>query len=355
MTPDETKNALRVAAAAHGFQAFGVATVAAPLRREYYLRWIAGGQNAAMGWMERNNERRLRPENFLPQARSIVMLGLNSRQPPPALPYRVASYALGEDYHNFIFKRLKKLCALMRTWGGEQRPCVDTAPVMEKPIAEQAGLGWQGKNTLLVNREHGAWLLLGTIFTTLELPPDAPERNNCGLCSRCADACPTGALADPYRLDARRCLAYLTVEHTGDFPPEFREAAGNRLFGCDTCADVCPWNRRAADATEEKLRPRPLPPDLRDSLAWTPQEYDARFAGTPLKRLGLARWLRNACVVLGNTGTALDLPALEKLAAASDPAAAPAIASHAAWAIAKIKARAAAPDVPAAPATPDGG
>jgi epoxyqueuosine reductase len=332
----ELKCRLRAEAEALGFLAFGVSAVAAPLRREYYLKWISGAQHGSMLWMERNNERRLDPVNFLPEARSIIMVGMNCFQEHPALGYQIARYALGGDYHDFLFKRLKKLCAAMRVFGGEQRPCVDTAPVMEKPIAEQAGLGWQGKSTILVNRKCGTWLLLGTIFTTLELAPDEPERNNCGHCTRCMDACPTGAITAPYQLDARRCLAYLTIEHDGPIPLEFRVPVGDRLFGCDTCLNACPWNRLAQASHEEKLRPRAFPQPLRDSFAWTPEAFDARFSGTPIKRLRLRRWWRNACVVLGNTGGQDDIPALEKIAADGTDAM---LAEHAAWALARIRAR----------------
>lgn len=363
MNSEELKALLIETAGELGFCAVGVATVAAPLRRDYYLRWIAEGRNGSMDWLARNNERRLEPENFLPQARSVVMLGFNYHQPPPALPYRIARYALGDDYHNFLFKALKKLCARMRDWGGEQRPCVDTAPVMEKPFAEQAGLGWQGRNTLLINRRHGAWLLLGTIFTTLEIAPDEPEHNRCGNCRRCADACPSGALDGNFHLDARRCLAYLTVEHDGEIPPEFRTAMGNRLFGCDVCAEACPYGQRTACAIQHQapetlhahLRPRTgaFPARLRDSFTWTEAEYAERFAGSPLKRLGLRRWLRNCCIVLGNaagsnagsnataagnetTDIDADIDALtalrERAAAAGDAL----LAEHATWALQRL-------------------
>ncbi|MDR2862579.1 MAG: tRNA epoxyqueuosine(34) reductase QueG [Puniceicoccales bacterium] len=319
-------------AASLGFQAFGVAAVAPPLHGKYYLEWIAGERHGTMRWMERNNERRLAPDTFLPGVRSIVMLGMNCFQAYPDSAYKIARYALGSDYHNYLFKRLKKLCAVMRDLGGEQRPCVDTAPVLEKPAAVQAGLGWQGKSTLLVNREFGTWLLLGAIFTTLELEADVPERDNCGHCTRCLAACPTGAITGPYQLDARRCLAYLSIEHDGPIPVEFRGAMGDHLFGCDVCQDACPWSRRAQVSQEEKQRPLPLPERLRDTFAWTEAEYDLRFSGTPLKRLGLRRWWRNACVVLGNTGGMDDVPVLERLASGADAL----LAEHAAWALERI-------------------
>jgi epoxyqueuosine reductase len=342
---DDLKARLLGTAGELGFCAAGTASIAAPPRGDYFLRWLAEGRNASMEWLARNNDRRLAPENFLPGARSVVVLGFNYHQPPPVLPYRVARYALGADYHNFLLKRLKKLCARMREWGGEQRPCVDTAPVMEKPLAERAGLGWQGKNTLVTNRRHGPWLLLGAIFTTLEIPPDAPETNRCGACRRCAGACPTGALDGAYHMDARRCLAYLTVEHDGAIPPEFRAAMGDRLFGCDTCAEACPFGSGqwpvASGQCGDELRPRleAFPQRLRDSFAWTDADYAARFAGSPLKRLGLRRWLRNCCVVLGNTGgdeCAANLAALEALRERAAAAGDELLAEHAAWAVSKL-------------------
>ena len=339
--PDSTtllglKTLLRERAGELGFQGFGVVPVATPLpRRDYYLDWLAAGRHGDMAWMERNNHLRLAPENLLPGARSIVMLGVNSFQPKPVnASYRVARYAFGSDYHNFIFKRLKKLCAFLREHGGEQRPCVDTAPVMEKLLAERAGLGWQGKNTLLVHRRHGPWLLLGAIFTTLDLPSDPRAKSFCGACSRCMDACPTGALTGPGQLNANRCIAYLTIEHNGPIPVEFRAAMKDRVFGCDACLEACPWNRAEDGAiADAALLPHPLPVRLRDTFAWTEGDYAACFAGTPIKRLGLRRWLRNACVVLGNTGDAEDLPVLEKVAAGDDEL----LAEHAAWALARLR------------------
>lgn len=329
----DLKTELRALAAELGFDVFGVTGVTAPPRREYYRQWLAAGKNAGMDWMTRNNDKRLAPENFFAEARSIIVVGLNYFQPYPENNYTIARYALGADYHNFLFKKLKKLCAAMRERGGEQRPSVDTAPVMEKPLAALAGLGWQGKSTLLINRRHGAHLLLGTIFTTLALAPDAPEPDRCGTCRRCIDACPTGAITAPGELDARRCLAYLSIEHEGAIPPEFRELAGSRLFGCDDCADACPWNRSAQRTREAKLAVRALPGNLRDTFSWTPADFEKHFAGTPIKRLRLDRWLRNACVVTGNTGDVRDLPALKKLAAGDNTL----LAEHATWAIARIE------------------
>lgn len=328
------KELLRRESEALGFSAFGVAPVPADLRADYFRRWIAEGMHGDMAWIARDPERRADPARVLPEARSIVVLGANSWQPQPERGYRIATYALGGDYHDLLLRRLKRLCALMREHGGAQRPYVDTGPVLEKPVAAAAGLGWQGKNTLLIHRRHGTWLLLGVILTTLELPADRPEPDRCGSCTRCQDACPTAAFPAPYRLDARRCLAYLTIEHRGAIPEEFRAALGDRVFGCDDCLTVCPWNRWAVATREARFAARPLPP-LRETLAWTAEDFDRAFAGTPIKRLGLARWLRNALTVIGNTGGPGDLPAVRSHLGHPDPA----VAEHAAWAEARLARR----------------
>lgn len=334
-TPHKQRLALEALARELGFEAFGVAAVDVPLRREYFEQWIARGEHAGMSWLARNNDRRLHPETLLPEARSLICVGLNYYQPEPERLGRIAKYALGKDYHKVILKKLKALCLHMREhYGSAQRPYVDTGPVLEKPIAAHAGLGWQGKSTILLNKTEGTWLFLGTIVTTLELPTDEPAKDYCGSCTRCADSCPTRAITGPYQLDARRCISYLTIEHKGSIPMEFRRAIGNRLFGCDECLDVCPWNKFARQTREAKFAPLPHP-DVRASFTLTEEQFNEQFAGTPIRRLGLSRWLRNACVVLGNTGTTEDLPLLKQAAAASDSL----VAEHAQWAIAEIETR----------------
>jgi epoxyqueuosine reductase len=336
----QLKELLRKEATRLGFAAFGVAAVEAPLRREYYQKWLAEGQHGGMAWLERNNDRRLAPEKLLaspsgaPMARSLVVVGLNYYQSEPARRYRIAKYALGRDYHNVMLKRLRRLAALLREQGGEARAYVDTGPVLEKPLAMQAGVGWQGKNTLLIHPKLGTWLLLGVVVTTLELPPDEPSRDHCGACSACIDVCPTRAITAPYQLDARRCLAYLLIEHHGPIPEEFRMAVGNRLFGCDDCLDVCPWNRWAQATRETALAAREYP-DLREMLGWTEDEFRTHTQGTPLARLKLPRLKRNAAVVLGNIGGAEDLPALITAAAGPDPV----VAEHAEWAVRQVRSR----------------
>jgi len=323
-----------------GFVAFGVVGIEAPLRREYYQKWLAEGQHGGMAWLERNNDRRLAPEKLLaapagePVARSLVMVGLNYYQNEPARRYRIAKYALGRDYHNIMIKRLRRLAALLREHGGEARAYVDTGPVLEKPLAMQAGLGWQGKNTLLIHPKLGTWLLLGVVVTTLELPPDESGKDHCGTCTACIDVCPTRAITAPYQLDARRCLAYLLIEHHGPIPEEYRTAVGNRLFGCDDCLDVCPWNRWAQATRETALAAREYP-DVREMLAWTEDEFRTQTQGTPLARLKLPRLKRNATVVLGNIGGTEDLPALMRAVLDEDPV----VAEHAVWAIGQVRSR----------------
>ena len=329
----EILEALTEKAAALGFHSVGVATVPMELRGEYYADWIAEGQHGSMSWMERNNDRRLQPETLIPEARSIVVLGMNYYQKDPARDFRIAKYALGDDYHNLILKRLKKLCTIMREdFGGVQRPYVDTGPLLEKPIAEQAGLGWQGKSTILIEPKRGTWSFLGSIVTSLELPSGKAGKDRCGSCTRCIDVCPTNAITAPYKLDARRCIAYLTIEHDGPIPLEFRDAIGDRLFGCDECLDVCPWNRWAEATNELRFAPRELP-SLRTMLEWDEETFIARFQGSPIRRLKLQRFKRNICVVLGNIGTNADLGALKKLACGTDTL----LAEHASWALSKLE------------------
>lgn len=327
---------LEAAALELGLEAFGIAPVELPLRRRYYEEWISDGNHGQMQWMERNNDRRLNPATLIPEARSIICVGLNYYQDNPERRGRLARYALGKDYHKVLLKKLKALCTIMReTYGGLQRPYVDTGPVLEKPIAALAGLGWQGKSTILINRKKGTWLFLGIIVTTLDLPTNqTPPKDNCGKCTRCIDACPTGAITGPYQLDARRCISYLTIEHKEAIPLEYRRAIGDRLYGCDECLDVCPWNHWAKQTQESKFAARPLP-DLTTMLGWTQEIFDETMAGTPIRRAGLSRWQRNTCVVLGNIGTTADIPHLEAAAANGDAL----IREHALWAIDEIKSR----------------
>jgi len=335
MDPRALRQRLAASAKELGFDAFGVAPVEVDVRADYFKKWIADGMHGDMAWLARDPDRRTDARKVLPEARSLVVVGLNYYQPHPPAGYRIAKYALGADYHDVILARLKELCAVMASLGGEQKPYVDTGPVLEKPVAAAAGLGWQGKSTILIHRGAGTWLFLGVILTTLELEATtAKEPDRCGSCTRCIDACPTAAIIAPYQMDARKCLAYLTIEHKGAIPVEYREALGDRVFGCDDCLDVCPWNKWAVATREARFAPRPHPP-LRETLAWTDEQFLEHFKGTPVERLGLARWRRNALTVLGNVGTPGDLPAAETLLGSPDPM----VAEHAAWAVDRLRAR----------------
>ena len=317
-------------AAALGFDAVRVTSPdAVPTAGERLGEFLAAGRHGDMEWMATHAERRRSPQRLWPDVRSIVMLGMSyapETDPLEALdhPLRgaISVYAQGKDYHDILKGKLKQLAArLAGESGAEVKVFVDTAPVMEKPLAAAAGLGWQGKNTMLVSREHGSWLFLGAIFTTAELPLDAAEDDHCGSCRRCLDVCPTAAFPAPYQLDARRCLAYLSIEHKGHIPAEFRRAMGNRVFGCDDCLAVCPWNKFAAAAREARFHARAETdnPPLAELLQLDDAQFRARFAGTPVKRTGRDRFLRNVLIAAGNSGDASLLPRVEALLGDASP------------------------------------
>jgi epoxyqueuosine reductase len=295
-----------------------------------------------MGWMAETQERRADPRVLWPDVRSVIMLGMNygPHQDPRALLAErtignISVYARNRDYHDIIKGRLKQLAGrLASRTGAEVKVFVDTAPVMEKPLAAAAGLGWQGKHTNLVSREFGSWLFLGAIFTALDLPVDAPEPDHCGKCRACLDACPTGAFPAPYQIDARRCISYLTIENAGPIPREFRAVMGNRIYGCDDCLAACPWNKFARAASEMKLKPRPEleRPALADLAALDDAAFRAFFAGSPVKRIGRDRFVRNVLVAIGNSGEAALLPAVDRLL--DDPA--PVVRGAAAWALSRL-------------------
>ena len=334
MDPVALRTQLAAEAKALGFDAFGVAPVEVDVRADYFKRWIASGMHGDMAWLARNPDRRTQATKVLPEARSLIVVGLNYYQPHPAAPYRIAKYALGRDYHDLILERLQLLTQKMTELGGLQKPYVDTGPVLEKPLAVAAGLGWQGKSTIVLQPEFGTWLFLGIIITTLELESSAPAVNRCGSCTKCITACPTSAIIAPYKLDARKCLAYLTIEHKGPIPVEYRKPLGNRIFGCDDCLDVCPWNKWAKETHENKFKARPQP-ILRETLSWTEDDFLNQFRGTPVKRLGLLRWWRNALTVMGNNGAKEDLGAIEQLVNHVDPM----VSEHATWAREQILSR----------------
>jgi len=332
--PAALKEFLRKEAAALGFDAFGVTTPLPPERADYYRRWTSEGLYGGMEWMARDIERRLDPSLVLPGVRSVICVGMNYRQPKPERRGEVAAYALGGDYHKLMNSRLRQLCEVLRSHGCVNRPYADTGPLPEKALAARAGLGWQGRHTNLVHEKLGGWLFLGVVLTTLDLPPDAPSKDRCGNCTRCIDVCPTGAITAPYQLDARRCISYLTIEHRGAIPEHLRPLIGAHLYGCDDCVGVCPWNRWAQMTREARFAPRPLP-DPVEMLGWTQEDFDRELAGMAMRRTRLEGLRRNCCVVLGNTGTETDLPALKRAALDDDAV----VAEHAAWAVAQIRAQ----------------
>jgi epoxyqueuosine reductase len=318
-------------ARAAGFAVARVTTPAAigPAVAERLAHFLSAGRHGDMGWMAATAARRAHPLALWPEARSIIMLGMSyapEEDPLAVLAQRargaVSCYAQSRDYHDVVKAGLKRVAgSLARAGGAEVKVFVDTAPLMEKPLAEAAGLGWQGKHTNLVSRAHGSWLFLGAILTTAEMAPDAPETDHCGSCRRCLDVCPTGAFPAPYQLDARRCISYLTIEHKGHIAPELRRPMGNRVFGCDDCLAVCPWNKLAAAAREARLAVREAArsPPLAELLALDDAAFRARFAGTPVKRTGRDRVVRNALIAAGNSGDPALIPAVERLLADASP------------------------------------
>jgi epoxyqueuosine reductase len=315
---------------------------AIPLAGERLREFLDAGGHGDMTWLAANADRRAEPRVLWPEVRSVVMLGVNygpDEDPLAILNERtrgaISVYARGDDYHDLIKSRLKALGRwLIADVGGDIKVFVDTAPVMEKPLAAAAGLGWQGKHTNLVSRELGSWLFLGALFTTLELPPDEPERNNCGSCQACLDICPTAAFPAPYRLDARRCISYLTIEHKGPIPHEFRPRIGNRIYGCDDCLAVCPWNKFAVAGRETKLAARaPLrAPSLAELARLDDAAFRAMFAKTAVKRIGRARFLRNVLIAIGNSGDAGLADEAERLLGDASPL----VRGAAIWALGRL-------------------
>ncbi len=309
----EATAAIRAAALALGFDACGFASASEAWPASARLEEFVGeGRHGQMGWMETTLARRRHPNGMWPQAKSAVVLGLNygpDRDPMEALNAvstgTISVYAQGDDYHDLIKGRLKRLAGWMQgKFGGEVKVFVDTAPLMEKPLAERAGLGWQGKHTNLVSREFGSWLFLGSVLTTLELTPDAPGTDHCGACRACLDICPTNAFPAPYQLDARACLSYLTIEHAGPIPEPYRSAMGNRIYGCDDCLAVCPWNKFAKAGRETKLAAREAlrSPPLAELAALDDAGFRALFSKSAVKRIGRNRFVRNVAYAIGNSG-----------------------------------------------------
>jgi epoxyqueuosine reductase len=318
---EQLKEAIRAEAAALGFVACGFARAdCAPEAGEQLMRWIDEGRHGSMDWLAARAHQRVAPTALWPDARSVIALGMSYA--PESNPLdgadpaagRISVYAQGRDYHDVVKKRLKALARwLVGQSGCELKVFVDTAPVMEKPLSAAAGIGWQGKHTNLVSREHGSWLFLGIILTALALEPDEPARDTCGSCTACLDACPTQAFDEARRIDARKCISYLTIEHKGPIPQQFRRAMGNRIYGCDDCLAVCPWNRFAKSAAANQAfvaREDLKAPPLEELLALDDATFRAKFSGSPIKRIGVNRMLRNCLIAAGNSGDPALLPSI---------------------------------------------
>jgi epoxyqueuosine reductase len=326
-----------------GFDAIGVTKPGtAPQTKERLERFLADGWHGDMDWMETTAERRAAPRALWPEVRAVIVLGVNygpDHDPLAILAQKdrgaISVYAQGDDYHELIKPRLKQLARwLIAKAGGDVKVFVDTAAVMEKPLAARAGLGWQGKHTNLVSRQYGSWLFLGSIFTTLALPADCAEADACGSCGACLDICPTAAFPEPYRLDARRCISYLTIEHKRPIPRELREAMGNRIYGCDDCLAVCPWNKFAVQGREAKLSARDTlrAPRLVELARLDDAQFRALFSKTAIKRTGRDRFVRNVLIAIGNSDDASLIPEAERLLDDASPL----VRGAAVWALSRL-------------------
>jgi epoxyqueuosine reductase len=327
-----------------GFDSCRIAACKPPAHAMEFREWLRESAHGEMNYMQRGEEKRCDPLNVLAGTKSIVIFALNyfhGKQPgrpsDAAATGKIARYALGDDYHDVITNKLDKIDNFLRQFGGEQKCYVDTGPVLERDYAAQAGTGWHGKSTMLIDQHLGTWFFLAEVLTTLELPVDEPVPNRCGTCERCITACPTGAITAPHRVDARRCISYLTIELKGVIPLDLRPLIGDRIFGCDDCLDACPWNRFAQESREAAFSARRSTTEmsLREYLELSDAEFRALFRNSPIKRIKRRGFLRNVCVALGNAGDTSDIPALER--AARDPE--PLIAEHARWAIDRIRYR----------------
>ncbi len=341
---------LRAKAQELGFAAVGFAPAQDDsLRAQRLHEWLDAGFHGDMGWMQDRAEVRQGPQSMWPEAQSVIALGMSYAPDvdPMALEgdpekARISVYAQGRDYHDVVKKALKALARWLVAEGEKRglevalKVFVDTAPVMEKPLGQAAGIGWQGKHTNLVSREHGSWLFLGAIYTTVPFVPDEAHEDRCGSCRDCQDACPTNAFPEPYRLDARRCISYLTIEHKGMIPLEFREAIGNRIYGCDDCLAACPWNKFAQVAARHKaLAPREelVAPDLAELLELDDAAFRAKFSGSPIKRVGRDRFVRNCLIAAGNSGNRALMPQVESLCSDGDAT----VAESALWALERLR------------------
>jgi epoxyqueuosine reductase len=351
MPEADPRGLIRARAAELGFDAVRFARAKLPDgAAEGLEQFLAQGRHGSMDWLAQNADRRARPDVLWPEAQSVIVLGMNygphpgtAGVPPAGVPEalgpgsngEISVYARGDDYHEVIKPKLKTLAGFIaENFGGDVKVFVDTAPVMEKPLAQESGLGWQGKHTNLVSREFGSWLFIGSIFTTLEIQPDEREEDHCGTCRRCLDSCPTAAFTAPYRIDARRCISYLTIEHKGHIAPEFRAAMGNRIYGCDDCLAVCPWNSFASVAHEARLQARAelIAPSLAALSLLDDACFRALFRKSPIKRIGRDRFIRNVLIAIGNSGDAQLAEHARRLFA--DPS--PLVRAMAVWALSRL-------------------
>jgi epoxyqueuosine reductase len=337
----DAKAAIRKAALDLGFDAVGFARPElADEARRHLGEYLARGYHGDMGWLAARADERVQPRTLWPEVKTVVVLGLNYGPAEDALaglaePRRgnISVYARGRDYHDVMKSRLKALARQITADSpAPLKVFVDTAPVMEKPLAMSGGLGWQGKHTNLVSRDFGSWLFLGEIYLSLEIAPDAPEEDHCGACHACLDACPTAAFPAPYRLDARRCISYLTIEHKGHIPRALRAPIGNRIYGCDDCLAACPWNKFAQAARETRFAARAGNAELAELVTLDDAAFRARFAGTPVKRTGRDRFIRNVLIAIGNSGDAGLAPSV--IIHLDDPS--PLVRAMAVWALARL-------------------
>ena len=335
--------AIRAQAHSLGFAAVGFAPAALSAETRQHLRdFLGANRHGSMDWLAAREAERGGPAVLWPDVRSVIALGLSYAPADDPLKIlekpdcgSISVYARNRDYHDILRGKLKHLAQfIVKNFGGDVKVFVDTAPVMEKPLAAQAGIGWQGKHTNLVSRAHGSWLFLGEIYTTLDLPQSPPLGGACGSCTACLDICPTNAFPAPYQLDARRCIAYLTIEHAGPIPDEFRASIGNRIYGCDDCLAVCPWNRFAQPAREMKLAARDdlVAPKLADLAALNDAEFRAKFSASPVKRIGRNRFVRNVMIAIGNSADPSLRPSAQACANDADAV----VADAARWALARL-------------------
>jgi len=333
------KTTIRALAKKQGFADCRFAVAAQAPHAVEYFSWLQSGNHGEMAWLARDPARRADPARVLADAKTVLVLAANyfQGQNPRRHKGKIARYAWGADYHKIMLRNMVPIDAFLRENSGSQKCYVDTGPILERDFAAISGLSWQGKSTICLNERLGTWFFIGVILTTLEFEPDPPVKNRCGTCTRCIDICPTRAISRPYQLDARRCISYLTIENKGPIPVEFRSAIGDRIYGCDDCLEVCPWNRFAEQTRENRFQ---LPTQLqmltlRQLAVLTDDEFLILFRDSPVKRIKRARFVRNVCVALGNVGTREDVTVLNQLACDTNPL----IAEHASWAVEQIRKR----------------